>query len=149
VNWSGADKDRGYGPRLPRWDAMDSQGCPSSGSMVVTDRTAFSPPIPVGPPGTKYFFGFAAKLTRPTSGPYCEIHWCSDESCVYFVTLVFLAPTAGSSEWQNVVSGVAAEVPMAAMTTPFAQIACFGYGEPNGPDVHFDRFYFSTQPGAF
>lgn len=38
--WTGVDSERGNGPRVPKWDTLDSEGCPTSGSMVVNDRAA-------------------------------------------------------------------------------------------------------------
>jgi hypothetical protein len=148
--WMGADKDRGYGPRPPRWDSLDSTGCATSGSLVVNDRTAFSPPMQIGPTGSKYYWGFRAKLTRGTQGPYCEIHFCTDVSCEYFLMRDSMQPSPSTLEWQQLASvGVEVPVPNPPAPIPFAQIACFGYGEMNGPDVHYDRFYFSTDPVPF
>jgi hypothetical protein len=152
--WAGVDKDRGSGPRAPRWEPSDSVNCPASGSLAVSDRTAFSPPMEIGPPGTRYFWGFRAKLTRLTPGPYCEVHWCTDITCSYFATGEAMGPGDGpgrrelSADWQTFYSGVAVEVPTPNPPTtplPFAQIACFGYQEPNGPEAFFDRFYFSRE----
>ncbi len=146
--WTAADKDRGYGPRVPRWDSQDGGGCSTSGSMVVTDRTAFSPPIPIGPPGTQYYWGYRAKLTDSSPGPYCEIHYCTDSTCLIFMMRHGMAPSTTTLEWQSVVS-LAIVVPTLAEPTPYAQIACFGHFVPAGPDVYYDRFYFSSQPHPF
>jgi hypothetical protein len=154
--WTLADKDRGYGPRAPRWDPSDSANCGASGSIAVSDRTAFSPPMEVGPPGTRYYWGFRIKLPRAAPGPFCEIHWCTDITCTYFVTQDSMGPgTPGrepTSEWQSLYS-LSAEVPTKVnppgTPTPYAQIACFAYQEPGGPEVLFDRFYFSAIPVPF
>jgi hypothetical protein len=154
--WTLADKDRGVGPRLPRWDALDSASCGTSGSLAVSDRTAFSPPMEVGPPGTRYYWGFRIKLPRPTAGPYCEIHWCTDISCTFFNAQDVMGPGVAGREptgqWESLYS-LSAEVPTMldppGTPTPYAQIACFGYQEKDAPEVLFDRFYFSKIPVPF
>jgi hypothetical protein len=147
--WTRADKDRGYGARVPQWSSMESTpNCTASGSMMVTDRTAFSEPIPIGPPGTRYYWGFRAKKARATGAPYCELHFCTDESCLLFLTRDQMAVT--STDWQPYISpGFEVPTPNPPQPVPYAQIACFGYQEPNGPEVYYDRFFFSTQPISF
>lgn len=152
--WPMADKDRGGGPRLPRWSSDDSTpGCSNSGSMIVTDRTSFSPPIPIGPAGTKYYWGFRGKLasTAGSFRPWCEIHFCTDDSCLLFLAKDQMYVT--STDWQSYVSPGTLEVPTPnpPQPLPFAQIACFGWGQEqaNGPDTYYDRFFFSTQAISF
>ena len=107
--------------------------------------------MPIGPPGTRHYWGFRARLSRQTDGPYCEVQYCAESGCTYFIIGEALKPLSSNGQWQKVVSA-GTEVPTPNPPTtpiPYARIACFGYGEAAGPDVYFDRFFFSTQPIGF
>jgi hypothetical protein len=147
-----ADKDRGGGPRAPRWDAADSTGCPSSGAMAVSDRTALSAPFQIGPPGTMYFYGFRQKLPKADLAPGCEAWFCTDATCTFVIRGGPINALADTREWQAVNFFLTVPTPDPASTPiPYARIACHGYEElePGGPEVFYDRVYFSQMPIAF
>jgi hypothetical protein len=139
--WADSDKDRGWGNEPPRLDPLDSVGCMTSGSLVVTQRTAFSPPFEIGPPGTKYYWGFRTKGTKTENAPSCEVHFCTDLSCTYFVRSDTLAPIFPSTDWQKVAFWITVPTPNPpSIAIPFARVACDTYGSQQ---AYFDRFYFS------
>ena len=141
--WTDSDKDRGWGNEPPRWDSMDSVGCPTSGSLVVTQRTAFSAPFAIGPVGTKYYWGFRLKNTNPAGGAQCEVHFCTDLSCTYFLTSEIIQSSTKSSDWERLAYWLTVPEAKPPTPTPYARIACNTYGSEVG---YFDRFFFSSQP---
>jgi hypothetical protein len=115
---------------------------------VVSDRSSLSSPLIVGVSPPAYFWGFAGKLTRsgPSAGVRCELHWCPDKSCSVFEVADVLALKADTTTWQELRSSTAKP---SRIDTPWGRVVCFGHAEPNGPEVHYDRFYVGTEPTAF
>ena len=151
--WTLVDKDRGYGNRVPRWDSDDVAGCATSGSMVVPERTAFSNPFPIAAQGTPYYWGYRIKMAVPPDHGWCEVHFCTDMTCMFFLSRGTSPALASNTEWQTVTDFGTIPTPNPATPTPYARIACFGVGtqpgNPPAPDTFFDRVYYSATPVSF